>query len=255
MGETLDVLAPGPVGRFDLANSFRVALRGGAPSSVSDVDLLAGRNLLALRGEDGRWELIGFGRADLVDADVWKISRLLRGFGGEEDLAARLLPVGATLVMVDEALVPLAQGLDRLGVAQHFRIGPQKRDYADATYLPFEATPSALSLRPYAPVRAKAQRGTDGVRISFLRRTRRHGDNWEGLEVPLGEDSEAYVVDVLSGTQVKRSLSSNAPLVFYSSQQELADFGAVQNVLSLRIAQVSAAVGRGFDLIVTLPVL
>ena len=255
MGETLDVLAPGPVGRFDLANSFRVALHGGAPSSVSDVDLLAGRNLLALRGEDGRWELIGFGRADLVDADVWKISRLLRGFGGEEDLAARLLPVGATVVMVDEALVPLAQGLDRLGVAQHFRIGPQKRDYADATYLPFEATPSALSLRPYAPVRAKAQRGADGVRISFLRRTRRHGDNWEGLEVPLGEDSETYVVDVLSGTQVKRSLSSNAPLVFYSSQQELADFGAVQNVLSLRIAQVSAAVGRGFDLIVTLPVL
>jgi hypothetical protein len=30
LGETLDVLSPGPVGRFDLANMFRVALRGGA---------------------------------------------------------------------------------------------------------------------------------------------------------------------------------------------------------------------------------
>ena len=103
-------------------------------------------------------------------------------------------------------------------------------------------------------MRAKAQRAADGVRISFLRRTRRNGDNWEGLEVPLGEDSETYVVDVLSGTQVKRSFSSNTPSIFYSVQQELADFGAAQTVLSLRIAQMSSAVGRGFDLNVTLPV-
>jgi hypothetical protein len=254
MGETLDAVSPGPVGRFDLATSFRVSLRGGAPASVSDDDLLAGRNMLALQGGDGRWELIGFGRADLVDAGVWNISRLLRGFGGEEDLAARLLPAGAKVVMVDEALVPLAQGLDRLGIKQSFRIGPHKRDYADATYLPFDAMASALSLKPYAPVRATGRRGPEGVHISFLRRTRRNGDNWEGLEVPLGEDSEAYVVDVLAGTQVKRSLSCNTPSVLYFAQQELADFGAAQSVLSLRIAQVSAAVGRGFDLTVTIPI-
>jgi hypothetical protein len=129
------------------------------------------------------------------------------------------------------------------------------RDYADATYLAFDATPSALSLRPYAPVRARAQRLADGVHISFLRRTRRNGDNWEGFEVPMGEDHESYVVDVLSSTQVKRSLTSSTPFLIYSSQQELADFGAAQTRLSLRIAQVSAAVGRGFDLSVTLPVL
>ena len=84
---------------------------------------------------------------------------------------------------------------------------------------------------------------------------RRNGDNWEGLEVPLGEDNESYIVDVLSGTNVKRSLSSSSPSVVYPMQQELADFGAAQTNLALRIAQVSAAVGRGFDLRVTLPVL
>ena len=255
LGETLDILSAGPLGRFDLANSFRVALRGGAPSSVSDADLLNGRNLMALRGEDGRWELIGFGRADLVDTGVWKISRLLRGLGAQEELAARFLPAGAKVVMVDDALVPLAQGLDRLGIAQHFRIGPQKRDYADGSYLAFEATPGALSLRPYAPVRATARRNGEGVRIFFLRRTRRNGDNWEGLEVPLAEDSEAYVVDVLSGANVKRSLSSNTTSVLYLPQQEIADFGAPQTSLSVRIAQVSPAVGRGFDLRVTIPIL
>ena len=254
LGETLDALPPGPVGRFDLSNSFRVALRGGAPSSVADVDLLNGRNLLGLRGDDGRWELIGFGHADLVDSGVWSLSRLLRGLGGEDELAARLLPAGAAVVMVDEALVPLAQGFDRLGVAQHFRIGPQKRDYADASYLSFDATPSPLSLRPYSPVRAKAQRTADGVRISFLRRTRRNGDNWEGLEVPLGEDSESYVVDIFSGPSLKRSLLSTTPSLIYSNQQELADFAVAQTSLSVRIAQMSAAVGRGFELRVNLPV-
>jgi hypothetical protein len=255
LGETLDALRSGPVGRFDLANSFRVALRGGAPSSVSDADLFNGRNLMALRDEDGRWELVGFGRADLVDTGVWKISRLLRGLGAQEELAARVLPAGAKVVMVDDALVPLAQGLGRLGVTQHFRIGPQKRDYADGSYLAFDATPGALSLRPYAPVRATARRNGEGVRIFFLRRTRRNGDNWEGLEVPLGEDSEVYVVDVLSGDDVKRSLSSNTTSVLYLPQQEIADFGAPQTSLSLRIAQVSPAVGRGFDLRVTIPIL
>ena len=255
LGETLDSVRPGPLGRFDLANSFRVALRGGAPSSVSDADLLNGRNLMALCGEDGRWELIGFGRADLVDSGIWKISRLLRGLGGEEDLADRFLPTGAKVVLVDDALVPLAQGFDRLGVAQQFRIGPQKRDYADASYLSFEATPSAVNLRPYAPVRAKARRNGEGVRIFFLRRTRRNGDNWEGLEVPLGEDSESYVVDILAGDKVKRTLSATTTSVLYLPQQELADFGAVQTNLSLRIAQMSAAVGRGFELDVTVPIL
>jgi hypothetical protein len=149
----------------------------------------------------------------------------------------------------------LAQGFDRLGVAQQFRIGPQKRDYADATYLSFDATPRSLSLRPYAPVRATARRSGEGVRIFFLRRTRRNGDNWEGLEVPLGEESESYVVDILSRTNVKRTLSSATTSVLYLPQQELSDFGAVQANLSLRIAQVSAAVGRGFELNVTVPIL
>lgn len=254
LGETLDPLPGGPTGRFDLAHSFRVAMRGGALSSVSDADVLNGRNWMALRDADGFWEVLGFARADLVEEGVWMISRLLRGLGGQDSLAARMLPSGACAVMMDEALFPLASGLERLGVRQQFRIGPQRRDYADESFLSFEATAGPLSLKPYAPVHARAQRVTGGIIISFLRRTRRNGDNWEGLDVPLSEESEAYVVEIFSGTRMMRRFSSALPSVLYANQDERADFGFAQNLLSVRIAQMSTNVGRGFDLCADLPV-
>lgn len=256
LGMTLDPVPAGPVGRIDRATRFRVAMRGGALTSVSDEDMRAGRNLLAIAGEDGHWELMGFARAELVAPGTWLISRLLRGLGGEDELAKRHLPVGARVVKVDEALFALAKGFSTLGVTSQWRLGPQARDPSDPTYVTFEATPQALALKPYAPVHAKARRQSDGIEIRFLRRTRRDGDLWEGVDVPLGETSEEYRVDILGpdGAMV-RSLSCASPLCFYPAALEISDFGAPVSALSLRIAQMSAAVGRGFDLSVTCPVL
>ena len=65
-------------------------------------------------------------------------------------------------------------------------------------------------------------------------------------EVPLGEDSEQYALDIMSGSDVVRTLTAPAPAAFYAMADELADFGAVQASLIVRIAQLSATVGRGF---------
>ena len=62
---------------------------------------------------------------------------------------------------------------------------------------------------------------------------------------PLGEDSEAYELDVMSGATVLRILSSSAPSVLYPAAAELADFGALQASVSIRVVQMSTAVGRG----------
>ncbi|MDB5643861.1 MAG: hypothetical protein JWN07_3178, partial [Hyphomicrobiales bacterium] len=253
IGETLDSLQPGPVARFDRINSLRVHLRGGALSSVNDADVLAGRNAFAVRGADGAWEILGFARADLVGANTWRLSRLLRGQGGEENLAGRAVPAGAPVVMLDDALVPLGAGA--LGLTRTYAIGPASRDYADAAYVRVTATPGALALKPYAPVRAKARRDSGGVTITFIRRTRVDGDNWAGVDVPLGESAESYVVDILSGGAVMRTLTCDRPETLYATADETADFGAPQTHLSLRIAQVSAFVGRGFALQADVPIL
>ncbi len=66
------------------------------------------------------------------------------------------------------------------------------------------------------------------------------------MEIPLGEAVEAYDLDILDGDAVVRSLATSASTVLYAAADEIADFGAPQSVLRVRVAQLSAIVGRGF---------
>ena len=105
-------------------------------------------------------------------------------------------------------------------------------------------TPDRTALLPLAPVHVQAKRRSDGVHVSWLRRTRIDGDGWAG-EVPLGEDGEAYRLDILAGDSVKRSIACTAPQAVYVAADEVADFGALQPSLHLRVAQISGTVGVG----------
>ena len=68
----------------------------------------------------------------------------------------------------------------------------------------------------------------------------------ESVDVPLGETMEAYEIDIMAGSQMLRTLRSPSPMVRYAADLEMADFGVAQPELQLRIAQMSAAAGRGF---------
>jgi hypothetical protein len=72
--------------------------------------------------------------------------------------------------------------------------------------------------------------------------------------VPLGEKVEAYVLEILSGGAVVRTIECATPQAVYAAADELADFGAVQTSLHVRVAQVSATVGAGYAAEVTLAV-
>src|SRR5690606_29181152 len=109
----------------------------------------------------------------------------------------------------------------------------------------------ATALLPLSPVHVKAARESGGVRISWIRRTRIDGDGW-GVEVPLGEEVEAYKLDVFSGGAIVRSIACGASEAFYPDADELADFGAPQASLHLRVAQLSATVGAGHPAELTL---
>jgi hypothetical protein len=78
-----------------------------------------------------------------------------------------------------------------------------------------------------------------------VRRTRLGGDSWETPEVPLGEDTESYEVDILDGASVKRTLTASTPGAIYSAAAQAADFGSPQPAYSLRVYQLSSSYGRG----------
>ncbi|HZQ11467.1 MAG TPA: glycoside hydrolase/phage tail family protein [Pseudolabrys sp.] len=243
-GVTLDDLPAGPTARWHNA-SFRVQLNGGALSSVTDASLFAGANAAAVQRADGAWEVMQFANAELVGDGVYRLSRLLRGQAGSEWAIAPTLAAGAPFVLLDANIVTIASGLDALERALQLRVVAADRDIGDDTALSLTATPHATALKPLAPVHVKGKRDGAGVTFSWIRRTRINGDSWEG-EVPLGEDSESYAVDILSGGDVVRTLSATAPTALYAAADELADFGAAQTSLSVRVTQVSATVGRGF---------
>ena len=64
--------------------------------------------------------------------------------------------------------------------------------------------------------------------------------------MPLGEDTEKYALDILSGAKVVRTITTTVPLALYAAADEIADFGALQTSLHVRVTQLSPTVGRGF---------
>ncbi len=244
IGETLDDLRAGPAALWHRAD-VRVKLYGGALSSASDVAVLAGANAAALRNADGQWEVIQFAQAELIGERTYRLSRLLRGQGGSEWAMAPLLAAGAPFVLLDGHAVPIASGSEARDRSLSLKIVAAGRDTADAAALALDVTPGDTALRPLAPVHLRAVRGAAGVTLRWIRRTRVDGDSWSG-EVPLGEDSERYEIDIMSAGEVKRTLSSATPTVLYAAADELADFGAARPFLTVRVAQLSATVGRGF---------
>jgi hypothetical protein len=224
----------------------RVKLYGGALSSAADLAVLNGRNAVAVRNADGAWEMLQFGEAELVAAGTYELSHLLRGQAGSEGAMGSPLIAGAPFVLLDAQVLPIARGLGDLGRPMMLRIVAGERDHGDPSAVQIAVTPQATALKPLAPVHLSARRSGAGVTISWIRRTRIDGDSWDAGEVPLGEESQAYEVDILDGVDVVRTLTANAPSILYPSADELADFGAPQTNLNIRIAQISATVGRGF---------
>jgi hypothetical protein len=245
IGETLDPLPAAKAGCWDRGHTWRVRLYGGALNSASETRVLNGANAAAVRNPDGEWEIVQFGNAELVDGNTYRLSKLLRGQAGSEHAIAAPLPAGAPFVVLDASLVPVARGLDALGRAMDLRIVAAGRSHDDSSAVSLTVTPGATALRPLSPVHVRAVREAGGVRVSWIRRTRTDGDGWNG-EVPLGEDSESYRLDILAGGSVVRSITCAVPSALYAATDELADFGAAQASLQVRVAQLSSTVGAGF---------
>ncbi|MGE5510142.1 MAG: baseplate multidomain protein megatron [Bacteroidota bacterium] len=244
-GVTLDPLAPGPEGRVDRAARLRVRLDQGELASISLLALLAGGNAAAIQNAAGDWEVLQFQSASLVAPATYELSTLLRGQLGTEDAMSSSLPAGARFVLLDSALAPVDMGRSDVGLPFNWRFGPSSRDLGHASYAGATHTFTGVGLRPLSPVHVRATRTGGDVVISWIRRTRVGGDNWAADEVPLGEESERYEVDILDGSTVKRTLTATSASVTYTAAQQTDDFGTPQPSYTLRVYQIAAGYGRG----------
>ena len=234
---TLTDLPQGLNDRVDFHSSLDVEMRAGALASISRDSLLGGGNLTALGAE-----IIQFETAELIAPNIYRLSGLLRGLFGstsETNLA------GQDFVLLNDAVVQPNVSLTEAGLTTTWRLGPQNLDHGHSSFVEFEFTCGLRALRPLAPVQLKNATDATGVSLNWIRSTRVNGDSWELSEVPLGEDSELYKLDILNGTNVVRSVMMAVPNYLYAMADMTADFGSVPSSFNMQVSQVSEAFGSG----------
>ena len=260
IGALVTDLYAGPTSRFDHGNSVYLELLTGTLQSVTDLRLFTGENAVAVEQPGGAWEILQFGTAELIAPDRYRLSRLLRGQRGTDVDMAPKVPAGAQVVLLDAALAPLPVNEADLGLPWNWRIGPASRPVSDDSYAALTFTPTATGLRPFSPVHVeqpwRRARSPGDLTIRWVRRDRSlAADNWNAVEVPMTESSEAWQVDILDGSPVKRSLTAATTSAVYTGAQQAADWGAALGPgasLDIRIAQIGQAFGASAASVTTL---
>jgi hypothetical protein len=232
-------------GVWDRGAPLRVKVASGEFASADSLAVLNGANAMAIGdGSADNWEVFQFAQADVVAPDVFDLSVRLRGQLGTDGLMPEVWPIGSTVVLLDLALTQIDLPLSARGLARYYRIGSAARGFDDPnTVLRVESFDGA-GLRPYpvSHLRSQAVGLGDSV-ISWKRRTRIDGDTWLTVEVPLGEDSENYIVRIFQDAVLKGEYSSSQPQFTYTSAMKGAD--GVVGSYRVEVAQVSAQFGAG----------
>lgn len=187
MGTASSALPPKSPLLFDRTSSLAVTLVDPRMNLVSATmrQLAEGANL-ALLGE----ELVQFARATALGEGRWRLEGFLRGRGGTENAVAGHVAEEA-FVLLDGT----ASALDpaRLGAAAERKVLAMGRSDADPVASPVHL--SGLTLRPLAPVHPRAEILGDGtLRLGWTRRARGNWNWQDGIDAPLVEQAESYLL-------------------------------------------------------------
>jgi len=247
MGELVEPLEPGPRARMDLAGSLTVKLFGGELASVSMASLLNGANVAALRSESGEWEVLQFAAAEEIAPSIWRLTKLLRAQLGTEDAMRTGNEAGAAFVLLNSAVVSAGLTPEQCGLVLNWRVGPAGQTPGTRNFVSAQQAGGMRARLPLSPVHLKAVEQDDGsVAISWIRRGRIDADAWLAEDIPLGEESEKYRIE-LAGEEgeARRVVEVATPSWTYPEELALADFPDRPCEVEVTVRQVSSSVGAG----------
>lgn len=231
--------------------TLTVDMISGEPESVTRDQMLSGVNYAAY-GLDGRWEVVRFQNAALQADGSYLISGFVRGERGTE-WATGLHAAGDYFVLLDDPdNIFIGSPVESIGLSRLYRGVTSGASVDSASDVPF--TYRGVNLECLSPVYASGVRdGSSNFTGTFTRRSRFSSSWWvTGVAAPVGEASEAYEIDVMDGSTVARTITASTPSFAYSAADQSTDFGSAQASITFRIYQLSATVGRGYPLEVTL---
>jgi hypothetical protein len=241
IGTADEALGTGPFYWPDRANTVRVTLSSGALASITEEQWLHTSRNAALLGD----ELITYRDATLIAGTTWELSGLKRGRRGTE-WARGSHAIGERFVLLTRSTVKrVFLDLGLLNNSLYYKAVTFDQALADVAAEQFAIGGEWAA--PYAGLDAEGARdGSDNLTIAWRRRGRQGGGTWVG-EVPLGEETEAYEIDIMDGV-VKRTLTATSESVLYTAADQTTDFGSPQSAVEVNIYQISGLVARGHAL-------
>ncbi|HQO36296.1 MAG TPA: hypothetical protein PLG59_16650, partial [bacterium] len=207
-----------------------------------------------MNGMSGIWragdENLAASTVTSLGNNQYRLSRLLRGIRGSEHAADDHV-IGECVVCLDSAIfIPLE--MSDYNTTLLFKISAAGADHLDDIPPVAHAYEGENYLIP-SPVDIQAERDSVGnIAIKWKRRNRIGGDLVDGQDIPLGEDGEAYEIDVYNGGSVVRTIRAEAagggplamPEITYTADEQITDFTVVQSSLDVKVYQIGK-VGRG----------
>lgn len=248
IGTVTGTLGSGPDVVFDRTTVLTVVLT----SSESTLESVS--ELLVLNGNNGAWvgpqnggvgEVIQFATATLVAPSTYELTDLLRGRLGTEHAIA-----GHAANDVFVLLQAGSLGSSEFGVNDW----DKERLYKPVSFLQDELlTPSqsfintGIRSKPLSPVQVRGSRDTgNDLTVTWLRRSRLRTPGLGLGDAPLGETTEAYEIDILSGATVVRTVATTVETLTYTAAQQTTDGLTPGDPVDLEVYQISETRGRGF---------
>lgn len=234
----------------DYGSSLTVQMNVGSLTSVDAVELYNEVFLVAY-GKNGRWEIMACRYAVDNGNRNYTVTHFLRGLRGTEHNTG-LHQNGdyfISLTDLDNAFLEVLE--EQVGTTLTYRGVSRGADFGKSfdTVIAYEGE----NLTPLSPAKARAQTtdDIDDMLITITRRDRVDA-GWNDLhDIPMSEDTEAYVLRIYEDntfTTVLRTVELTGPTFLYTAAMMTADFGVIVRSLDIQVTQVSAIVGEGHPL-------
>ena len=194
-GTTAVALAANDVRVIDRSSTLAITMSQGVLSSVTELQMLNGANLILIGNE-----IVQFQTAVLSGANVYTISNLLRGRRGTEFAIFGHVAV-ENCYLLDSLIKDVTLDTFNIGLTQFDRMVTSGEDEFFVSQRQY--TYASVRSKPYSPVHLVGVRATAGeIDLSWVRRAKVSGGWNNNIEVPLDESVEHYRVklyDALPG--------------------------------------------------------
>ena len=155
-------------------------------------------------------------------------------------------PEGMAFVLLDEGVKPAGLKTQEAGLDVYWRIGASGEDFSDQFFHTVSMAGGLRALQPLEPVHVRSRTDSNGaINISWTRRGRIDADSWLAAEIPMGEEREAYRIEIRKDGRLIRSADVENTSWIYTKAQRLSDFDSLDAEIDFSVAMISAVVGPG----------